>query len=51
MGSTFASLLETLIAVRDAEWDDDPQRNEARLDAVESTLQTMLEMLRDRFDP
>lgn len=51
MGTTFGKLLEQLVDVRDEQYRDDVERDKSRLLQVEYTLQTMLEMLRDRFDP
>jgi len=50
MGSTFSSLLDSFIAVRDAEYRDDIERDEARIQSIESTIQAMLELMRDKFD-
>ena len=47
MGTTFEELLNQFCAARDANYRDEPERNEARLDNMESTLQSMLELLRD----
>jgi len=49
MGSTFQSLLDSFIQALDAEYRNDPDRYAARLDNIESTVQQMLEMLRDRL--
>jgi hypothetical protein len=51
MGTSFANLLQQLVDARDAEYRSNPERDAARLDAMESILQTTLEMLRDRLDP
>lgn len=51
MGQSFEDLLNKLIAIRDAEYPGDPERNEARLNALESIMKTVLEKLRDRFEP
>ena len=51
MGSTFGSLLESYIAIRDAEYRSDPEEASARIESMESTIQAMLELLRDKFDP
>lgn len=50
MGSTFESLLESFIAARDIDYRTDPERDEGRLQVMESTVQAMLELLRDKFD-
>jgi hypothetical protein len=50
MGETFEDLLNRLCDARDAEYRTDPDRDEARLNSLESVVQTMLEKLRDRFD-
>jgi hypothetical protein len=50
MGSTFGSLLELFVAARDIEYRTDPERDEGRLQIMESTVQAMLELLRDKFD-
>jgi hypothetical protein len=50
MGSTFGSLLESFVAARDIEYRTDPERDEGRLQVMESTVQAMLELLRDKFD-
>jgi hypothetical protein len=51
MGHTFQSLLDEFCRVRDAEYRDDPEQDAARMDSIEYTIQAMLEMMRDRFDP
>lgn len=50
MGNTFGSLLEQFVSYRDAEYRDDVEAAECRLNMMESTLQAMLELLRDKFD-
>jgi len=50
MGSSYSSLLDMLIEARDADYRSDPERNEARLNMIESVMQTLLEKLRDQFD-
>ena len=48
---TYASMLDQLVEARDSgHYRSDPERNEARVNAMESILQTMLEKLRDEFD-
>jgi hypothetical protein len=51
MGQSFEDLLNELIAIRDGDYRSDPERNEARLRSLESIMQTVLEKLRDRFEP
>ena len=51
MGQTYADLLDQLIDVRDCQYPTDPERDEARLKILESVVQTMLEKLRNQFDP
>jgi hypothetical protein len=50
MGSTYASLLNVLVEFRDRQFRNEPDREEARIDMLESTLQAVLEKLRDQFD-
>ena len=49
--ATFAELIEQLVSWRDAEYRSDPERDEARLNLIESVLQAALEKLRDAHDP
>lgn len=51
MGQTFGDLLNDFIRTRDAEYRTDPEMREAWLSNLSYTVQTMLEMLRDQFDP
>jgi hypothetical protein len=51
MGTTFAQLIGELLSYRDREFRSDPERDAARLDAIEYFLQTALEKLRDKLDP
>lgn len=51
MGTTFEGILEGLLLYRDQEYRSDPDRNAARLDAIECALQSTLEKLRDLHDP
>jgi hypothetical protein len=44
-------VLEALIAWRDIDFRTEPERERARLQALESTLQRTLEKLRDLHDP
>ena len=48
---TYQNMLGRLVSVRDGDYRSDPDRHEARLDAMESILQSMLEKLRDQFEP
>jgi hypothetical protein len=48
MGSTWESLLETFIEVRDRQYRSDPDRDAARLDNLEFIMQRILEKLRDQ---
>lgn len=50
MGTTYQGLLDSLVAFRDQEFRSDPEREAARIDMLESTIQAMLEKLRG-FDP
>ena len=50
MGSTFESILHSLICFRDIEFRSDPEREAARIQMLESTIQAMLELLRDKLD-
>jgi len=50
MGETWEGLLEDLVAARNGDYRSDPERNEARLNAIEYIVQTMLEKLRDEAD-
>jgi len=47
MGETWESLLDDLVATRNGQYASDPERNEARIDALEYIVQTILEKLRD----
>lgn len=51
MGTTYRRLLAELLALRATPFPSDPERDAARLQAIEETLQTMLEMLSRQFDP
>lgn len=51
MGSTWQSLLEEFLRVRNARYRNDPEEADARMKSVEYTIQTMLEKLRDLNDP
>lgn len=49
---TFGELLNMLVTIRDRrDYRDDPERDEARFNAMESIMQSMLEKLRDELDP
>lgn len=48
---TFQSMLDRLVEIRDAEYRNDPDRTAARIDSMESILQSILEKLRDQFEP
>jgi len=51
MNHSFNELLMQFIYVRDYEdYRSDPEREKARLESLESTVQGMLELLRDRFE-
>lgn len=50
MGSTWQSLLDELVRVRDMDFRSDPEREQARRDTLEYVVQTMLEKLRDAED-
>lgn len=50
MGESFGDLLDRLIEVRDGSYRSEPERIEHLADTVVSTLQTMLEKLRDLHD-
>ena len=50
MGSTWESLLNALVEVRNRDYRSDPERAEAMLDALDTIVQTMLEKLRDEED-
>lgn len=50
VGSTFGSLLESFIAVRDADIENDADLETTRILNMESTMQAMLELLRDKLD-
>ena len=50
MSETWEGLLEDLVAARNGDYRSDPERNEARLNAIEYIVQTMLEKLRDEAD-
>ena len=45
---TFDELIEHLVSWRDAEFRSDPERDEARLNLIESVLKATLEKLRDQ---
>jgi hypothetical protein len=47
MGSTWQSLLEEFVRVRNTQYRDDPEEAAARMESIEYTLQTILEKLRD----
>jgi hypothetical protein len=47
MGSTWASLLSELVAVRNREYRSEPERKEVQIETLEYIVQTMLEKLRD----
>jgi hypothetical protein len=51
MGKSFQDLLDSLVAARDIDYRTDPERAEGRLEVLESTMQGMLELLRDKLDP
>ena len=51
MGNTFASILEAFVEYREREYREDAERDAVRLEAIESTLQALLEKLRDLHDP
>jgi len=48
MGSSWESLLEEFHRIRMGEYRSDPERQEALIEAMAYTLQTILEKLRDR---
>lgn len=48
---SYADLLTRLVDARDYQYRTDPERNEARLQSLESIVQSMLEKLRDAFEP
>jgi hypothetical protein len=50
MGSTFENLIEQFVGLRDYPYRSDPERDEARLQNLESTMLAVLEKLRDKFD-
>ena len=50
MGTTFAALLDELVAFRDRPFRSEPERDTARIDMLESIMQATLEKLRDQFD-
>lgn len=47
MGSTWQSLLDELVRVRDMDFRTEPERDQARRDTLEWIVQTILEKLRD----
>jgi hypothetical protein len=49
MGSTFQQLLDSFVEARDAQYRDDNEMMEARFRNVESTIQAILEKLRDQY--
>ena len=51
MGSTFQSLLDELVKVRDLDFRNDVERDRARRDTLEFVVQRMLERLRDLHEP
>ena len=50
MGNTFEDLLAELVAYRERDYSSDPEREDARIEAIEYVLQTTLEKLRDMHD-
>jgi hypothetical protein len=50
MGSTFQSLLDSLVEARNAQYRDDNEIMEVRFRNVESAVQTILEKLRDKYE-
>lgn len=46
---SYEDMLTRLVDVRDADYRSDPERHAARLDSLESIMQSMLEKLRDKF--
>jgi hypothetical protein len=44
---SYADLLDRLVAALDGDYRSDPERNEARLDAIEVAVFKLLEKLRD----
>lgn len=52
MGQSFQDLLNEFVNAREMAClaRNDPDRNSARLDNIEYTVQTILEKLRDKFD-
>lgn len=50
MGSSFQSLMDEFVRVRDAEYRNIPEEAAARMEAVEDTILGMLALLRDRFE-
>lgn len=51
MGSTWQSLLDQFVHVRQAEYRDENDREEALIDQMVYTVQTILEKLRDSEAP
>jgi hypothetical protein len=50
MGSTWQSLLDEFILVRDREYRSIPDEAAARMESIEYTLQRILENMRDHED-
>jgi hypothetical protein len=48
---TYNELVEYLVDVRNTNYRDLPSQGEARLDAIESVLRSLLEKLRDEHEP
>lgn len=50
MGHTFQSLLDQFCEIRGKQYRTDADEADARMESIEYTIQTLLEMLRDRYD-
>ena len=48
---TYQNMLDRLVWVREAKYASDPDRADTMIECMESILQTMLEKLRDNFEP
>lgn len=49
---SFGDLLNRLVDIRDdGEYRSDPERDAARLNNLESIMQSVLEILRDKYEP
>ena len=49
--NSYQDLLQKLVNIRDDRYRNDRERNQARLDAVEEILRSLLEKLRNEFEP